>query len=328
MRHTILLDWIEFTCLEDCEELTLENKKKIESWGFDLQKFKSLEKGLLGYKKRLWHNYTQILYHGNANMKTHIILSGKGVRSYELKKPAEDLIKMLTQDDVSFTRIDLAMDIKDGSIKFNELLQYLNKNYIVTRFKRYKYIVEKEINEFEQPVLGESIYFGSRASNIYVRIYDKAKQLEQSGDWIRIEICYKNDHANALALYLANELTKDKKTAGQLFSETLSNYIRFVEPSGTDSNKRRWKTAPFWKHILTSSQRLKLSFKGVEVDPDKAEQWITFQVAPTLAFLNKYWGGDMERLEKIITGAEERMSEGHRRILAMKEMKGEENADN
>lgn len=314
----ILLDWIEFTCLDDFEDFGDEEKKKIEAWGFDFQKFKSMDKGLLGYKKRLWHDYVQILYHGNIGMKTHIIMSGKGVRSYEQKNHAKELIKQLVTEDVSFTRIDLALDIKDGSIKFTELLKYLNENSVVTRFKKYKYIVEKEINEDGQSVLGESIYFGSKASNIFIRIYDKAKQLEQSGEWIRVEIVYKDDHANALALYIAHQMTDkngELKEVGQLFAETLQNYLRFVEPSKTDRNKRRWKTAEFWKNIVNTSERLKLSFKGIEVDPKRSEEWIRSQVAPTLAFLNQLWGGDMKKVERIITGAEDRIPEKYTKIL-------------
>lgn len=310
MAHELLVDWIEFTCLGDCEELGTAEKEKIEAWGFDIEKFKPLDRGLLGYKKRLWSNYTQILYHGNAGMKTHIILSGKGVRAYEVNKPAEHLISMLTHEDVGFTRIDLALDIKDGSIEFTQLLKYLNNNHIVTRFKKYKYVVEKEINEDGQQVLGESVYFGSRSSNIFVRIYDKAKQMEIKGSWIRIEIVYKDDHANALALYIA----QGEKNIGELFSQTLNNYIRFVEKSN-DSNKRRWKTADFWEKILEDSKRLKLSFKGTEVDPKRTADWFKTRVAPSLAFLNLFWGGDMQKVERIITGAEEQMPEKYKKIL-------------
>jgi len=309
-KHELLVDWVEFTCLEDCEELSEKNKKKIELWGFDLRKFKPLEKGLLGYKKRLWSDYTQILYHGNVGMRTHIIMSGKGVRAFEVKRPAEELIKMLTHEDMGFTRIDIALDIKDGSIKFTELLEYLNNNHIVTRFKKYKYVVEKEINEEGQQVLGESVYFGSKSSNIFIRIYDKAKQMEEEGDWIRIEIVYKDDHANALALYIA----QGDKNLGELFSQTLNNYVRFVEPC-RDSNKRRWKTAKFWQKILEDSSRLKLTFKGTEVDPRKTEEWFKTKIAPSIAFLNKLWGGDMKQVEHIITGAEENMAEKYRKIL-------------
>lgn len=310
IKNELLVDWLEFTCLYDIEELGQAEKEKIESWGFNLEKFEPLESGLMGYKKRMWGDFTQILYSGNTGMKTHIILSAKGVRAYEVNNKAENLINMLIHEDISFTRIDLALDIKDNSIEFNQLLIYLNNNHIVTRFKKYKYIVEKEINEDGQQVLGESIYFGSRSSNIFIRIYDKAKQMQVEGSWIRIEIVYKDEHANALALYIA----QGKKNLGELFSKTLNNYIRFVEKSN-DSNKRRWKTAEFWARILEDSGRLKLSFKGAEVDPKKTADWFKTKVAPSLAFLNLYWGGDMQIVENIITGAEEKMPEKYKKIL-------------
>ena len=306
----LLVDWLEFTCFQDCEELGSEERKKLEEWGFNLEKFEYLESGLMGYKKRMWGEHTQILFAGNTGMKTHIILSAKGVRTYEVNNKAENLICILTREDISFTRIDLALDIRDDSIKFDKLLKYLNKNQIVTRFKKYKYVVEKQIEEDGQQILGETIYFGSRSSNIFVRIYDKAKQMQVEGSWIRIEIVYKDKHANALALYIA----QGKKNLGELFSQTLNNYIRFVEKSN-DSNKRRWKTADFWEKILEDSSRLKLSFKGEEVDPKKTADWFKTKVAPSLAFLNLYWGGDMQIVESVITGAEEKMPEKYKKIL-------------
>ena len=310
-KNDLLVDWLEFTCFQDFEELGAEERKKLESWGFDLEKFEHLESGLMGYKKRMWGNYAQILYAGNAGMRTHVILSAKGVRAYEVNNKAENLINILTHEDISFTRIDLALDIKDNSIEFKQILEYLNNNYIVTRFKKYKYVVEKQLAEDGQQTLGETVYFGSRNSSIFIRIYDKAKQMKQEeGNWIRIEIVYKDEHANALALYIS----QSKENLGVLFSKTLNNYIRFVEKSN-DSNKRRWKTADFWARILEDSGRLKLSFKGEEVDPRKTADWFKTKVAPSLAFLNLYWGGDMQTIENVITGAEEKMSEKYKKIL-------------
>ena len=310
-KNDLLVDWLEFTCFQDFEELGSEERKKLESWGFDLEKFEHLESGLMGYKKRMWGNYAQILYAGNAGMRTHVILSAKGVRAYEVNNKAENLINILTHEDISFTRIDLALDIKDNSIEFKQILEYLNNNYIVTRFKKYKYVVEKQLAEDGQQTLGETVYFGSRNSSIFIRIYDKAKQMKQEeGNWIRIEIVYKDEHANALALYIS----QSKENLGVLFSKTLNNYIRFVEKSN-DSNKRRWKTADFWARILEDSGRLKLSFKGEEVDPKRTADWFKTKVAPSIAFLNLYWGGDMQTIENVITGAEEKMSEKYKKIL-------------
>lgn len=110
---------------------------------------------------------------------------------------------MLTNEDLSFTRIDLALDIKDNSIEFKQLLEYLNKNCIVTRFKKYKICFQKKKCWWCMVDTRRNNLFRSRSSNIFIRIYDKAKQMQVEGNWIRIEIVYKDDHANALALYIA-----------------------------------------------------------------------------------------------------------------------------
>ena len=243
------------------------------------------------------------------NVKVNKRRYGKEVTVIEGLDPTD-----IDLDDLSkFMKGKLACGgtVKDNSIEFKQLLEYLNNNHVVTRFKKYKYVVEKQIEEDGQQTLGETIYFGSRSSNIFIRIYDKAKQMKQNEDsWIRIEIVYKDDHANALALYIA----QGEKNLGELFSQTLNNYIRFVEKSN-DSNKRRWKTADFWEKILEDSSRLKLSFQGTEVDPKKTADWFKTKVAPSLAFLNLYWGGDMQIVESVITGAEEKMPEKYKKIL-------------
>lgn len=79
--------WI-YLLLQDCEELGSGRKKKLEEWGFDLENFEYLESGVDGLC--WWGEYTQILFAGNTGMKTHIILSAKGVRAYEVNNKAEN----------------------------------------------------------------------------------------------------------------------------------------------------------------------------------------------------------------------------------------------
>ena len=52
IKNELLVDWLEFTCFQDCEELGSEERKKLEEWGFDLEKFEYLESGLM-----LWHEF-------------------------------------------------------------------------------------------------------------------------------------------------------------------------------------------------------------------------------------------------------------------------------
>ena len=311
-KNEIICDWLEYTALTDLRDIDLE-KEKIKSWGFNLKKMKALDSGLFGYKNRLFFNGQSILYNGNYGMRIHFIMSGKGVRYYESEHDTVDLIKTLVYDEenVNFSRIDLAMDIKDESLNFETMLDYLYKNNIVTRFKQYKYIAEKEISEDNQVTTGESIYFGSRTSDLYIRIYDKAKEQENfDANWIRIEIVYKRERANTLAIYLS----ENKKTVGHIFSATLNNYIRFVDPK-TDTNKRRWPVAKWWQNILETSQSISMTMKPEEIDIDKLEHWVNKQVAPSLAVIKEYYQGDMKKIEEIIINGTERINPKYQRFL-------------
>ncbi|WP_028830174.1 replication initiation factor domain-containing protein [Proteocatella sphenisci] len=311
-KNEIICDWLEYTALTDVREIDSE-KEKIKSWGYDVKKMKALDTGLFGYKNRLFFNGQSILYNGNYGMRVHFIMSGKGVRYYESENDTVNLIKTLVyeEENVNFSRIDLAMDIKDESIDFETMLEYLYKNNIVTRFKQYKYIAEKEISEDSQITTGESIYFGSRTSDLYIRIYDKAKEQENfDANWIRIEIVYKRERANTLAIYLA----ENEKTVGHIFSATLNNYIRFVNPTA-DTNKRRWPMALWWKNILETSQSISLSMKPEEIDIDKLESWVNKQVAPSLAVIKEYYQGDMKKIEEIIINGTERINPKYQRFL-------------
>lgn len=312
-KNRIICDWLEYTALEDLEKLD-DEREKIKSWGINLKKFKTLDTGLFGYKNRLFFNGQSILYSGNYGMRVHFILSGKGVRYFEMTENTVKLIKTLVYDEenVNFSRIDLAMDIKDESIDFATMLKYLKKNYIVTRFKQYKYIVEKEILEDGQETTGETIYFGSKNSDLYIRIYDKAKEKEDfEAKWIRIEIVYKRERANALALYLA----EGERDIGDIFSSTLNNYLRFVEPSKKDTNKRRWKMAYWWQQLLYSTSKLRLSLQGEEPDIEKLESWINKQVAPSLAVIKEYYAGDMQKIEEIIINGADRINPKYQKII-------------
>lgn len=314
-KNRIICDWLEFTGLTDLQEIN-DAKDKIYEYGINLKKFKALNSGLFGYKNRLFFNGQSILYNGNYGMRVHFIMSGKGVRFYELDNNSSEFIKKLVfeEKDTNFTRIDLAMDIMDESINFKTMLDYLTNNYVVTRFKQYKYIVEKEIQDDGQKTTGESIYFGSRTSDLYIRIYDKAKEREEfDANWIRIEIVFKRERANALAYYIAD----GKRCAGDLFSSVLNNYLRFVEPpkKGNDTNKRRWKMTPWWEQLLYNLQTIKLSMQGEEPDIEKLESWINKQVAPSLAVIKEYYKGDMKKIEEIIINGVDRINPKYEKIL-------------
>lgn len=92
-----------------------------------------------------------------------------------------------------------------------------------------------------------------------IKIEREGKGKEVTEDfWIRTEIQTRDLHADKIARRIiaggsnVSEVNGEddncEMTVGETVKETLANYLRFlVKPKGGgDSNKGRWKTAPFW----------------------------------------------------------------------------------
>ena len=58
----------------------------------------------------------------------------------------------------------------------------------------------------------------------------------------------------------------------------LADLIRFVEPSATDSNKRRWKKSIWWEDFLEGIEPIQL--KGKEYQPNLAKTLNWVEKAP------------------------------------------------
>ena len=56
----------------------------------------------------------------------------------------------------------------------------------------------------------------------------------------------------------AEEFSKIPMTVGEAFAGVLLNYLRFVEPDETDTNKSRWQTADYWYALIGDVGRIKI----------------------------------------------------------------------
>lgn len=90
------------------------------------------------------------------------------------------------------TRIDLAID----SPKWLDLAymkQLLDQNEAVTKARDWNLITGRS---------GQTLYVGSRTSEKFLRIYDKAAEQRVDGNWYRIELECKGDYARGVALHV------------------------------------------------------------------------------------------------------------------------------
>ncbi len=156
----------------------------------------------------------------------------------------------------------------------------------------------------------KTIYFGSRKSNSFCRIYDKnVEQLQKLksnpvelkeyqdkkiNHWVRFEIVFKNK----VAIKIINSMIRLKE---EMFVKELAKIINgnisFINPD--NDNRYRCSIADWWAEFLGTVEKAKLKSIGLIKNPLKrAVEWVMRSVAPTLQAVK--YSISTEKLLKLI----------------------------
>ena len=298
----ISVDWLQFTSHKNGPLDII-----IRVLLLDVKLFTELPKGKLGYKKQLYYENISILYDGTDDMGVHVIMSGKGCRLYESYHSILGLVTRLNENEIKCTRIDLALDDKqDKLIPFKTLIRDVRSGNVVSKWKSSTEFTKRNLSDGE--IIGQTIYIGSRQSAVFMRIYDKALQLQLKERWIRMEIEIKNNNAQTLQ----KKMTKDN--IGLLTKTIINNYFRIVEPE-QDTNKSRWKTKEYWQKIIDTTEKTKLSEFPEEPTIDKSRNWLKKQVSTTMATVCIADGGSVDFLYELIKEGQKKMTSKHKKMI-------------
>lgn len=324
----VIIDWIEFTVhnytLSDTIIHLLELKE---------ESFMKIPGGKNGYKhQKLWNEGNIfILYNDKSEtdrMGIHVIMSGTGCRFYEQRKNLREMMAnvIAIEGNYKFTRIDIAIDDRSGElIDFKKIAKAEDEELISSLWYKTTYLREKRIAD--GVVLGRTLYFGSKKSKIFMRIYDKhleqrkkqqhnkredSTPLKEHVDWTRLEIVFREQRAQLLSRYLL-----ETDNIGLLLKGTLKNYIRFLKkPKGNDMRKRKWKTAPWYEKLLGDVEKLKLTVKPAEKSIEDMKRWISKQISPTIAAIMAANEGETEWLYELIINGSTRLKTKHKQAIA------------
>lgn len=195
---SITLDWLAFTFRED----TVEQQEFLHTY--------ASSKGALeitatnGYRTA-YRTAQGVAVQWNADrpeMGYHVIISGSAIRhilsDYKLEQKA--LVQSVLHVNGSITRLDLAKDLTDTKADLDSIYKALERGEHSGTARKFAQI--HSLNG------GNTIYVGSRQSEKFIRIYDKAAQEGLPGQlWIRFELETKGMVARALATLLIEQET-------------------------------------------------------------------------------------------------------------------------
>lgn len=303
------VDWLAFSVSFEDEEQTFD-AKILELLGYDLADFDEVPGRFFYNSGATFNNYVNIFWndpekprHINSSRTMTIVFTGQG--STELADKWENdwfsLFRMLADyGGVNFTRIDLALDDYDETVKFADIEKKLNKGHYRSSRKSYNIV---KTSDTEGRTLGETIYIGNARSNsgsrgnVYARFYDKKAQYESKNElfpsevlnhwaetgketWQRYEISFSKKYAVKI---VEQFLAGDK--VDKVFKTSLRSLLEILTPRRGDTNKARWYKTKWWEKFLAYDEAMDFSLAERDVMLGDLLEWLRVAVLPSLALL-------------------------------------------
>lgn len=136
-----------------------------------------------------------------GDMGVHVEYSGSTLALYRTEgTDPSDMARWHVSKGHTITRLDVAIDVIDSDMKPSDLYSQLEKGKAHT-------VSGRTYKMWKGSDGGETLYIGSRTSNIFLRIYDKGAEMHTDDNWIRIELELKGPKARLFANLIANDGT-------------------------------------------------------------------------------------------------------------------------
>lgn len=331
----ILIDWLGFTFTD--ENYSVINVLEVFEYylGIPQNVWQPGRKFYEGYANSFVFENINIYYDGDKTQGIHCDITGQGCRFIELiyqKLRVQDgwfyfMKNLRVHENVKFTRIDIACDDFFGFFTLDMIYDKLMKGEAKSKFK--SWYPDGRFNFKGENTSGLTLNFGSKESRFQCQMYEKSKQLGLDYFWNRIELRYKHQRAEDIVKAIMqhcnpeNDKTED---IGLIFASSLKDYLTFLEPSETDSNKRRWKVSPFWKDFLDGVEPRSFASALPDRDIAKIHIWWERQISKSLAILTlAYHDNNPDFMEKMfkdgvskLTKEDMRIIEDYRRMVKWK----------
>ena len=242
-----------------------------------------ISNGFYGYRSRLFFCGISIHFEGAPGMGVCVEMSGKGCRTFEEFGSGDyDTIFAIVRQhqphqEMKITRLDVAYDDFSGKLDLPTISRDTVDGYFISRFRDWQVI---------QGNKGGSVNHGSKSSNVYIRIYDKA--MEQKIDqihWVRVEIQLRKECAWG---FIQLQDVIDKKFFG-----VLNEYLRYIVESDSDSNRWRLPMVDYWADFVDYDDQVSIFAKPAsDFNVAKLYEYITTQTSGACQTYIDMFGSD------------------------------------
>jgi phage replication initiation protein len=299
--NNILFDWLSFSALYTNDPTTvITDILKLDETLFVEQGY-----GVNGYKGCLYYDTIRVYYNGregtqdifgggNEFMGVFVSMSGSACRQYELL--GGDMLSLIrdvyNRDKMNLTRIDIACDDKQGALDMAVMREYYQAKGIRSSCRKRKFVSEDDGNK----ETGCTLYIGSSKSDLFFRIYDKAKEQynpkthpdEYNAHWLRLEMVLRHDNAKNAVKHIFSNMD-DGKEFGECVAEMVNGHLQFIEHD--DSNISRCSIAEWWAAFLETINQVKVTIADEVLHVyEKKLQWFFRSIAPSAYTLLKGMG--------------------------------------
>lgn len=184
----VSVDWLSFTVMSTNDLVDV-----LDMLGYTTDDFARMPKGARGYRTmfRLNGYSLSVLCDGNPDMGIHVDVSGSAIgelirsfsetlkintpfgEGYDIDFDSTFMVALLERirDNGHVTRIDVAIDdIGCNYFSTNDVCRLYENTQIVSKFRNMRNVVESEVSGRKT---GHTVYFGSRTSDIFLRVYVK-----------------------------------------------------------------------------------------------------------------------------------------------------------
>ncbi len=294
-----LIDWLSFTVLQHA------HTNVISRLGLD---FVELPHGHHGYRAGAVSSCgtVRVFWNGSVEgMGTHVQVSGQGCRLLESLEGFGDWRTWLScwRDlGAKFTRVDFALDDLSGRVKMATVLDSVRGGHLVRKGTTWSTIEKNDSKGMHQ-----TLYVGSRTSDVMLRCYDKGLQLGQASR-LRFEIEYKRERADAWVTLLIEQ-------GWDAAAGAVRASFEFKDPTHEIVDRSRRRVADWWRDLVDASKHVINLARTAQRTLEQTYAWLRRQCAPAIAALAQVEGGAVDFFLDLEREGRCRLSQRHRQMI-------------